>query len=71
MRFMTTGESSLYKIIPLGDGGVGTHSLTNRYVTNKVDAQVFHTVGVEFLTKDLELDGHFVTVPIWDTAGRE
>ena len=43
----------------------------NRYVTNKFDAQLFHTIGVEFLNKDLEVDGHFVTMQIWDTAGQE
>lgn len=63
------GKSSLFKVILLGDGGVGKSSLMNRYVTNKFDAQLFpHTIGVEFLNKDLEVDGHFVTMQIWDTA---
>ncbi|TKC37324.1 hypothetical protein EI555_006140 [Monodon monoceros] len=43
----------------------------NRYVTNKFDTQLFHTIGVEFLSKDLEVDGHFVTMQIWDTSGQE
>ncbi|TEA39998.1 hypothetical protein DBR06_SOUSAS2910041, partial [Sousa chinensis] len=65
------GKSLLFKVILLGDGGVGKSSLMNRYVSNKLDTQLFYTIGVEFLNKDLEVDGHFVTIQIWDTAGQE
>uniref|UniRef100_A0AAV2K3I9 Ras-related protein Rab-9A n=1 Tax=Knipowitschia caucasica TaxID=637954 RepID=A0AAV2K3I9_KNICA len=63
-----TSKTSLLKVILLGDGGVGKSSIMNRYVTNKFDAHLFHTIGVEFLNKDLEVDGHQVTLQIWDTA---
>lgn len=45
------GNSSLIKVIILGDGGVGRSSLINRYVTNNFDIQLFKTIGVEFLNK--------------------
>ncbi|KAL4608876.1 ras-related protein Rab-9A-like [Arapaima gigas] len=64
-------KTTLLKVILLGDGGVGKSSLMNRYVTNKFDTHLFHTIGVEFLNKDLEVDGHLATVQIWDTAGQE
>ncbi|XP_042334099.1 ras-related protein Rab-9B [Sceloporus undulatus] len=66
-----SGKSLLLKVILLGDGGVGKSSLMNRYVTDKFDSQAFHTIGVEFLNRDLEVDGRFVTLQIWDTAGQE
>lgn len=64
-------KSALVKVILLGDGGVGKSSLMNRYVANKFDSHLFHTIGVEFLNKELEVDGQQVTLQIWDTAGQE
>lgn len=64
-------KKSTLKVILLGDGGVGKSSLMNRYVTNKFDAHLFHTIGVEFLNKELTVDGCNVTLQIWDTAGQE
>uniref|UniRef100_A0A8C5RYQ2 small monomeric GTPase n=1 Tax=Laticauda laticaudata TaxID=8630 RepID=A0A8C5RYQ2_LATLA len=66
-----SGKSLLLKVLLLGDGGVGKSSLVSRYVTHKFDSQAFHTIGVEFLNQDLEVDGRLVTLQIWDTAGQE
>mmetsp|Transcript_19608 Transcript_19608/g.50992 ORF Transcript_19608/g.50992 Transcript_19608/m.50992 type:complete len:201 (+) Transcript_19608:83-685(+) len=65
------GTKSLLKVVILGNGGVGKSSLMNRFVNNEFDAQSFHTIGVEFLNKDLQIDGDTYTMQIWDTAGQE
>ena len=65
------GKSKLLKVVLLGDGGVGKSSLMNRFVSNKFDAQSFHTIGVEFLNKDVVVDNETYTMQIWDTAGQE
>ena len=64
-------KPSFLKVVLLGDGGVGKSSLIQRFVSNKFDPSLFHTIGVEFLNKDLEVDGERYTLQIWDTAGQE
>ena len=59
------------KVVLLGDGGVGKSSLIQRFVSNKFDPGMFHTIGVEFLNKDMEVDNDRYTLQIWDTAGQE
>lgn len=66
-----SGKTKLLKVVLLGDGGVGKSSLMNRFVSNKFDAQSFHTIGVEFLNKDVTVDDDTYTMQIWDTAGQE
>lgn len=62
---------SLLKIIILGDSGVGKTSLMHQYVDHKFDGRYKATIGADFLTKEIEIDGQVVTFQIWDTAGQE
>ncbi|XP_060527350.1 ras-related protein Rab-9A [Cylas formicarius] len=64
-------KNTLLKVVILGDGGVGKSCLMNRFVSNQFDEHSFHTIGVEFLNKDIEIDGETYTLQIWDTAGQE
>uniref|UniRef100_A0A0B6ZQN0 small monomeric GTPase n=1 Tax=Arion vulgaris TaxID=1028688 RepID=A0A0B6ZQN0_9EUPU len=66
-----SGRSKLLKVVLIGDGGVGKSSLMTRFVSNKFDSQSFHTIGVEFLNKDVTVGGDRYTMQIWDTAGQE
>lgn len=64
-------KSTLLKVVILGDGGVGKSCLMNRFVSNRFDENSFHTIGVEFMNKDIEVDNIKYTLQIWDTAGQE
>lgn len=64
-------RSTLLKVVILGDGLVGKTCLMNRFVSNHFNQCGYHTIGVEFLNKDIEVNGEAYTLQIWDTAGQE
>ncbi|OMJ11028.1 putative Ras-related protein Rab7 [Smittium culicis] len=61
----------LLKVIILGDSGVGKTSLMNQYVNRKFTGQYKATIGADFLTREVLIDGKLITMQIWDTAGQE
>ncbi|XP_020804747.1 ras-related protein Rab-9B [Drosophila serrata] len=71
MTNMRPQKSKLLKVVILGDGGVGKSALLTRFVSNRYEENNFHTIGVEFMNKDIVVDGERYTLQIWDTAGQE
>lgn len=65
------GEEYLYKIVVTGDSAVGKSNLMSRYARNEFDLHSKATIGVEFQTQIVEIEGKEVKVQIWDTAGQE
>ena len=64
--------NNLYKIIMIGDSGVGKTSLLTKYLTNTFPKNPFPTIASEFATKIIQMkDGGFVKAQIWDTTGQE
>lgn len=61
----------LVKIILVGDSGVGKTNILSRFARNLFNPSSKATIGVEFATKTLEIDGKIVKAQIWDTAGQE
>lgn len=63
----------LYKIVMLGDSGVGKTSLVARLTNpNKpLNHDISATMGIEFDTQMLETPQGKVKAQIWDTAGQE
>ncbi|KAL4587687.1 hypothetical protein LXL04_000561 [Taraxacum kok-saghyz] len=61
----------LFKIVLIGDSGVGKSNILSRFTRNKFCLESKSTIGVEFATRNLEIDGKTVKAQIWDTAGQE
>ena len=64
-------DSNVFKILILGDAGVGKSCLLLRYTDNTYKDGFISTIGVDFKLKQLELDGKQIRLKIWDTAGQE
>jgi Ras-related protein Rab-11A len=61
----------LFKIVCIGDSGVGKSNLISRFVSGEFSLQNKATIGVEFATKTIETEGKRIKAQIWDTAGQE
>ena len=71
MSAQTQEYEYIFKIILIGSSGVGKSSLIQRY-TQKTFEDVYDcTIGVDFFTKTIDVNGKTVKLQIWDTAGTE
>ena len=61
----------LFKILLIGDSGVGKTSLIMRYTKNIFTEDYFNSIGVDFKSKDLYIEDKKIKLQIWDTAGQE
>jgi small GTP-binding protein len=69
---MTTPTVSCsFKFILIGSSGVGKTALLKRLVDDCFSEESHSTIGVEFDSTFLDVDGQSVKLQIWDTAGQE
>ncbi|KAI7727013.1 hypothetical protein M8C21_032356 [Ambrosia artemisiifolia] len=61
----------LFKIVLIGDSGVGKSNILSRFTRNEFCLESKSTIGVEFATRTLQVDGKTIKAQIWDTAGQE
>ena len=61
----------LFKLVLIGDSGVGKSNLLSRFTRNEFNLESKSTIGVEFATRSLNVDSKVIKAQIWDTAGQE
>ncbi|KAH3903013.1 probable GTP-binding protein YPT1 [Saccharomycodes ludwigii] len=61
----------LFKLLLIGDSGVGKSCLLLRFADDTYTQDYISTIGVDFKIKTIELDGKTIKLQIWDTAGQE
>ncbi|KAF9439190.1 Ras- protein Rab-11A [Entomortierella beljakovae] len=61
----------LFKVVLIGDSGVGKSNLVSRFTRNEFNLESKSTIGVEFTTRSIEVDSKTIKAQIWDTAGQE
>nr|AVV64041.1 Ras-related protein Rab-11B [Anisakis simplex] len=61
----------LFKVVLIGDSGVGKSNLLSRFTRNEFNLESKSTIGVEFATRTIQVEDKRVKAQIWDTAGQE
>ncbi|PWZ24622.1 GTP-binding protein YPTM2 [Zea mays] len=65
------GSDYLFKLLLIGDSGVGKSCLLLRFADDSYLDSYISTIGVDFKIRTVEQDGKTIKLQIWDTAGQE
>ena len=68
---MTSEPSNIFKILTIGESGVGKTCILRRFVEDKFLKNHLATIGIDFKTKTLNINNQEIKLKIWDTAGQE
>ena len=61
----TPRERKFYKVVMIGDANVGKTCLLERLVKDHYVDNYKATIGSDFLTKDMMIDGKMITLQLW------
>ncbi|XP_015509547.2 ras-related protein Rab-18-B [Neodiprion pinetum] len=59
------------KLLMIGETNVGKSSILLRFTEDEFNENMQSTVGMDYKTKQITIDGNTVKLAIWDTAGQE
>ena len=71
---MTSGhnpEIPKYKLIFLGDQNVGKSCILNRFMSDSFSEDYQATIGLDFQSKNVQIDNQDIHLLLYDTAGQE
>lgn len=61
----------LFKVLIIGNSGVGKTALLLRYTDGVFNPEFHTTIGVDFKISTVDIDGKLVKMQLWDTAGQD
>ena len=61
----------VFKILILGDSGVGKSAILKQYIDQTFDPTYMTTIGIDYACKVIHLQDKKIKLSIWDTAGQE
>ena len=64
-------EIPKYKLIFLGDQGVGKSCILNRFMSDTFKDDYQATIGLDFQSKNVQIDNQDIHLLLYDTAGQE
>ena len=65
-----SAKGNVFKTVLVGEGGVGKTSLAVRYTEDRFDDSMKMTIGVNFASKRVVVDGKDVRLLLWDLGGQ-
>jgi small GTP-binding protein len=66
-----SGKKHDYKVVIMGDSGIGKTCLLQKYINGTYPTTTSSTIGIGFYNKKILHEGEEIYCSFWDTAGQE